>query len=119
MYPILIFHPARLWLAAVALCAAAFVAQADEVATRNGLEPADQSKVTRVLARERLRATASSGGANVASGGAASGDAAKGAGKSQDCTTNIGTVNTKDSRPGVRGPRENITVIKAPVVNKC
>ena len=114
MYPILIFHPARFWLAAVALCATAFVAQADEVATRNGLEPADQSKVTRVLARERLRATASSGGANVASGGAA-----KGAGKSQDCTTNIGTVNTKESRPGVRGPRENITVIKAPVVNKC
>lgn len=104
-------------LASLALCAVPLVGQADEVATRNGLEPADQSKVTRVLARERLRANTSKGGADVPSG--ATGSAGRAAGKSQDCTTNIGTVNTKESRPGVRGPRENITVIKAPVVNKC
>jgi hypothetical protein len=97
-------------LAALALCFGHF-ARADEVATRNGLEPADQSKVTRVLARERLRATPPGGGGTGAAAGAA--------GKSKDCTTNIGTVNTAESRPGVRGPRENITVIKAPVVNKC
>ena len=85
---------------------------ADEVATRSGLEPADQSKVTRVLARERLRANSSTSAAGKGSAGAKPG-------QSKDCTTNIGTVDTKESRPGVRGPRENITVIKAPVVNKC
>ena len=89
-------------------------AQANEVVTRNGLEPADQSKVTRVLARERLRANASPSGNDAPAGAGA-----RAAGKPQDCTTNIGTVNAQESRPGVRGPRENITVIKAPVVNKC
>ena len=102
------------------LCLGHGLTMADEVSSRNGLEPLEQAKVNRVLARERLRAAQStSAAAQAGNTQPASGRLSSGLGSSQDCTTNIGTVSAENSRPGVRGPSENIIVIKAPVVNKC
>ena len=93
--------------------ASSAAALADEVFSRSGLDPSQQSKVTGVLARERIQRTSNQ---DVQAGGAPS-QAAPGAKK--ECRTDIGNVNTAGQRPGQQAPTQNIVVIKAPVVNTC
>lgn len=95
-------------------CAALLSAQAGGGDARNGLSHSEQSKVARALAWDRLRSNDLSG-SNSATVGTGVAKATRG----KDCTTNVGTVEINQGRPGVRGPREIITVIKAPVINKC
>ena len=88
------------------------LAHADEVFSRQGLDPSQQSKVTRVLARERIQRV--SGGETPA----AASSATPGVGR-KECKTDIGNVDNSNARPGQRPPKDNIVVIKAPVVNNC
>lgn len=85
-------------------------AVADDAVTRKGLEPAMQSKVTRVMARDRLLSSPG----DAASNAAALADPDKSA-----CGVDIGNVDVGKARPGVAVPKETIVVIKSPIVNRC
>ncbi len=97
-------------------CSAVLQAHADEVFSRSGLDPSQQSKVTGVLARERIQRVSSQDGTTGQTGNGAA--RAPTAGR-KECRTDIGNVNAGSLRPGQRAPKENIIVIKAPVINNC
>ncbi|WP_321941966.1 hypothetical protein [Paraburkholderia tropica] len=84
-------------------------AYANDIVSRKGLAPDQEAKVAKSLARNRLI------GQEAAGQAAAHGATAQ----EKDCTTSIGNIDLSGQRPGVRVPKDNIVVIKAPVVNKC
>lgn len=97
-------------------CGSVWQAHADEVFSRKGLDPSQQSKVTGVLARERIQRVAGQDGPTGQAGTNAARTPTVGR---KECRTDIGNVNTGSLRPGQRAPKENIVVIKAPVINNC
>lgn len=87
--------------------------KADEVFSRPGLDPSQQSKVTGVLARERIQRNPSP--AALPAGAPNRAPAAV----QKECRTDIGNFNAANMRPGQKTPKDNIVVIKAPVINNC
>lgn len=92
--------------------------RANEIGSRTGLDPSQQSKVTSALARNRLLSKSTGADANPGSSSSSS-SASSGASVGKGCTTDIGNVDLGNQRPGVRAPKDNIVVIKGPIVNGC
>ncbi|WP_194426690.1 hypothetical protein [Chromobacterium sp. Rain0013] len=89
---------------------------AEEIATRKGVDPAQNAKVTSALARNRVLRASDGGTGNSELTIEKKNDNGF---RRKNCSTSIGNINTGDMRAGGRTPKENIVIIKGVVVNEC